>query len=73
MMFDHIPRWYAVLCAQGTDTILKAGEDVLLLFLIFFIFKDYTPLLLVSASRIVKNESIEGEYIQGAGEFNHSS
>ncbi|KAF8476003.1 tRNA A64-2'-O-ribosylphosphate transferase [Kalaharituber pfeilii] len=31
------------------------------------IFEDYIPLVLVSVSRVVRNDGIEGEYIQGAG------
>ncbi|KAF8443494.1 tRNA A64-2'-O-ribosylphosphate transferase [Terfezia claveryi] len=30
------------------------------------IFEDYIPLVLVSASRVVRNDGVEGEYIQGA-------
>ncbi|KAF8430006.1 tRNA A64-2'-O-ribosylphosphate transferase [Tirmania nivea] len=32
------------------------------------IFEDYIPLVLASASRVVKNDGVEGEYIQGAGD-----
>jgi len=33
------------------------------------VFEEYTPLVLVTASQVVKGEGVEGEYVQGAGRF----